>query len=68
MPVSIYLVNGIKLQGHIESFDQYVVLLAQYRDADGLQARDFDRRARPRGELPCVENPAESEANAPDQP
>jgi len=26
-PVSIYLVNGIKLQGQIESFDQYVVLL-----------------------------------------
>ena len=25
--VSIYLVNGIKLQGLIESFDQYVVLL-----------------------------------------
>ena len=25
VPVSIYLVNGIKLQGHIESFDQYVV-------------------------------------------
>jgi host factor-I protein len=25
--VSIYLVNGIKLQGHIESFDQYVILL-----------------------------------------
>ncbi len=27
MPVAIYLVNGIKLQGNIESFDQYVVLL-----------------------------------------
>ncbi len=27
IPVSIFLVNGIKLQGHIESFDQYVVLL-----------------------------------------
>ena len=27
VPVAIYLVNGIKLQGHIESFDQYVVLL-----------------------------------------
>ena len=27
VPVSIYLVNGIKLQGHIESFDQFVVLL-----------------------------------------
>ena len=27
VPVSIYLVNGIKLQGNIESFDQYVVLL-----------------------------------------
>ncbi|MEZ0208588.1 MAG: RNA chaperone Hfq [Candidatus Paceibacterota bacterium] len=28
VPVSIYLVNGIKLQGQIESFDQYVILLA----------------------------------------
>ena len=27
IPVSIYLVNGIKLQGQIDSFDQYVVLL-----------------------------------------
>ncbi len=27
VPVSIYLVNGIKLQGQIESFDQYVILL-----------------------------------------
>ena len=27
VPVSIYLVNGIKLQGIVESFDQYVVLL-----------------------------------------
>ena len=27
IPVSIYLVNGIKLQGQIESFDQYVILL-----------------------------------------
>ena len=25
--VSIYLVNGIKLQGVVESFDQYVILL-----------------------------------------
>ncbi|MFP4648984.1 MAG: RNA chaperone Hfq [Halorhodospira sp.] len=25
--VSIYLVNGIKLQGQLESFDQFVVLL-----------------------------------------
>ncbi len=27
VPVSIFLVNGIKLQGQIESFDQFVVLL-----------------------------------------
>lgn len=27
VPVAIYLVNGIKLQGHIESFDQFVVSL-----------------------------------------
>jgi len=26
-PVSIYLVNGIKLQGQIDSFDPYIVML-----------------------------------------
>lgn len=27
VPVSVYLINGIKLQGQIESFDPFVVLL-----------------------------------------
>ena len=27
VPVSIFLVNGIKLQGQIEPFDQFVILL-----------------------------------------
>ena len=27
IPVSIFLVNGIKLQGIIQSFDQFVILL-----------------------------------------
>ncbi len=27
MSVSIYLVSGIKLQGYVESFDQFVILL-----------------------------------------
>ena len=27
IPVSIFLVNGMKLQGQIESFDQFVILL-----------------------------------------
>lgn len=27
IPVSIYLVNGIKLQGQVESFDQFVIVL-----------------------------------------
>lgn len=27
VPVAIYLVNGIKLQGQVESFDQFVILL-----------------------------------------
>jgi host factor-I protein len=27
IPVSIYLVNGIKLQGQVDSFDQFVVVL-----------------------------------------
>ena len=27
VPVSIYLVSGIKLQGQVESFDQFVIVL-----------------------------------------
>ncbi len=27
VPVSVYLVNGIKLQGQIEAFDQFVIML-----------------------------------------
>ena len=27
IPVSIYLVNGIKLQGTVETFDSYVLIL-----------------------------------------
>jgi host factor-I protein len=27
IPVAIYLVNGIKLQGQVESYDQFVILL-----------------------------------------
>jgi host factor-I protein len=27
IPVSIFLINGIKLQGTIESFDQFVIVL-----------------------------------------
>lgn len=26
-PVSIFLVNGIKLQGKVDSFDQYVIMM-----------------------------------------
>ncbi len=32
IPVSIYLVNGIKLQGKIKKFDKYVVILANSVD------------------------------------
>ena len=44
VPVSIYLVNGIKLQGQIDSFDQFVVCSEQ-RESDGLQTRHFDGRS-----------------------
>jgi host factor-I protein len=27
IPVSIFLVNGIKLQGKVDAFDQYVIML-----------------------------------------
>ncbi|WP_158898160.1 RNA chaperone Hfq [Burkholderia sp. L27(2015)] len=33
--VAVYLVNGIKLIGHVESFDQYMVILSS---TSGMQA------------------------------
>ncbi len=45
VPVSIYLVNGIKLQGQVDSFDQFVVLAQEQREPDGLQTCDFDSGA-----------------------
>ena len=45
VPVSIYLVNGIKLQGTIESLRPVRGAAAQHRQPDGLQARDLHRRA-----------------------
>ena len=45
--VSIYLVNGIKLQGTIESFDQFVILLKNTVSQMVLQARYLDSRSRP---------------------
>jgi hypothetical protein len=53
VPVSIYLVNGIKLQGQHRVLRPVRGAAAQHGDADGLQARHFHRRARrPRGQLP----------------
>ena len=45
VPVSIYLVNGIKLQGQIESFRSVRRSVAQHRDPNGLQACYLDHRA-----------------------
>ena len=36
IPVSIYLVNGIKLQGQIDSFDHFVVLYMENHAADNF--------------------------------
>ncbi len=36
VPVSIYLVNGIKLQGQIESFDQSRDPVEEHGQPDGL--------------------------------
>jgi RNA chaperone Hfq len=51
VPVTIFLVNGVKLQGVITWFDNFCLLLR--RDAPiaaGLQARDFDHHARRAGQ------------------
>ncbi len=46
VPVSIYLVNGIKLQGQIESFDQFGHSAPKNTVSQmGLQTRHFHRRA-----------------------
>ena len=66
VPVSIYLVNGIKLQGQIESFDQYVVLLKNsvtqmvYKHAIStvVPSRPINLTAEPGAWLPvCWTNP-----------
>jgi RNA chaperone Hfq len=40
VPVSIFLVNGIKLQGQVESFDQFVVLLKNTVSSSNASAGD----------------------------
>jgi len=32
IPVAIYLINGVKLQGQVDSFDQFVILLKNSAD------------------------------------
>jgi host factor-I protein len=67
VPVSIYLVNGIKLQGQVESFDQYVILLRNtvYKHAIStivpgravnFQAAVDDGQAAPASTPPAVAN------------
>ena len=41
IPVSIFLVNGIKLQGQVESFDQFVVLLKNTVSQMVYKTRNF---------------------------
>ena len=45
IPVSIYLVNGIKLQGQVESFDQFVVLLKNTPYGDAMDLAEKLRAA-----------------------
>ncbi len=67
VPVSIYLVNGIKLQGQVESFDQFVVLLRStvsqmvYKHAISTIVPARQVRMNLEGEAPAE---AEAETNA----
>lgn len=64
IPVAVYLVNGIKLQGTIESFDQFVVLLRNnvsqmvYKHAIStvVPARDVRITPTGNGETQSVDN------------
>ena len=68
VPVSIYLVNGIKLQGTIESFDQFVVLLRNtvsqmvYKHAISTVVPARNVRLAPAGAGADAEEPAEAAA------
>ncbi|ODU42817.1 MAG: RNA chaperone Hfq [Lysobacteraceae bacterium SCN 69-48] len=71
VPVSIYLVNGIKLQGTIESFDQFVILLRNtvsqmvYKHAIStvVPARNV-RLGGPGGEAGDAAEPAQAQVEA----
>ena len=46
VPVTVFLANGIRLQGTVAGFDSYALLLVRDRQsAAHLQARDLDHRA-----------------------
>ena len=46
VPVTVFLTNGVRLQGHVGAFDAYAVLArARPAGATGLQARDLDHPA-----------------------
>jgi host factor-I protein len=65
VPVSIYLVNGIKLQGQIDSFDQFVVLLKNsvsqmvYKHAISTVVPARNVRLTEEGAVAPTETPAE---------
>jgi host factor-I protein len=65
VPVSIYLVNGIKLQGQIDSFDQFVVLLKNsvsqmvYKHAISTVVPSRNVRLTAEDGTPVPETPAE---------
>jgi host factor-I protein len=65
IPVSIYLVNGIKLQGQIDSFDQFVVLLKNsvsqmvYKHAISTVVPARNVRLSEEGGAPAETTPAE---------
>ena len=45
-PVTVFLVNGVKLQGVVTWFDNFCILLTAGRPfPTGLQTRHFDRDA-----------------------
>ena len=60
VPVSIYLVNGIKLQGQVDSFDQFVVLLKN--SVNQMVYKHAISTVMPGGPIQLFEPAAEEEA------
>lgn len=65
MPVSVFLVNGIKLVGKIESFDQYMVMLKGHDNVSQAIFKHAISTVSPSRQISMEDSPAKPEKTGP---